>query len=377
MVWLGHGVILTWSHNFFYGRVHSRRLADFFQLLHGGFLFLPPFLWWRLSPNFFSLEPEGTADWLALAHGAFCLIAIPVFLGVTLGRLKRRFPKGIRIEGREQLDFAGLPGKRYGGTGMRNWLAHLPFNETLRPEILEYSVEMPNIPVAWDGLCLMHLSDLHFHGTPEREWYQAVLDHCQGRQPDLVLCTGDIVDGTAFHQWVGGTLGRLKWKEKGLVVLGNHDSWYGPKHLRKDLKRLGFIELGNRWEVIQVRGEPMVVGGIETPWFGGDPNMQDAPGGIFRLLLSHTPDHLHWAAGHQVDLMFAGHVHGGQVCLPAFGPLVMPSKHGRSLDRGWFQQGKTILYVSKGLGGTHPLRWNCRPEVMLVTLRRAEKSNER
>lgn len=312
-------------------------------------------------------------DWLVLVHGAICLAAIPTFLVVTLRRWGRRVPKGIRLEGRELLDYANLPGKRFGGAGLRNWLAHLPFNETLRPEILEYSLEFPGIPPAWDGLRLMHLSDLHFHGTPEREWYQLVLDHCTRHQPDLVVCTGDIVDGSEFHQWVSGTLGRLTWKEHGLVVLGNHDSWYGPEYLRKDLKRMGFRELGNRWEVVRVRGEPMVVGGIENPWFEGNPDLRAAPEGIFRLLLSHTPDHLAWAAEHKVDLMFAGHVHGGQICLPALGPLVMPSRHGRTLDRGWFQRGKTVLYVSKGLGGTHPLRWNCRPEVMLVTLRRGGK----
>ncbi len=370
LVWLGHGVILTWSHNFFYGRVHNRRLADCFQLVHGFLLIAPPFLWSQLSVGFFKEEPSGLLDRVALVHGAFCLAAIPFFLLVTVRRWRRQVPQGIRLENRELLDYAQLPEKRFGGLGLRNWLAHLSFNETLRPEILEYSLAIAGIPASWDGLRLLHLSDLHFHGTPEREWYRLVLEHCLQQQPDLVVCTGDLVDGTQFHPWIAGTLGRLKWREHGLVVLGNHDSWYGPEYLRKDLKRLGFRELGNRWEEIQVRGEPMVVGGIETPWFDGNPGFQGAPEGVFRLLLSHTPDHLNWASKHQVDLMFAGHVHGGQICLPALGPLVMPSRHGRALDRGWFQKGKTRLYVSKGLGGTHPLRWNCRPEVMLVTLRR-------
>jgi predicted MPP superfamily phosphohydrolase len=369
VIWVGHGVILTWTHNFFYGRVHSRWLADFFQLLHGLLLVLPPFLWACLGPSFYQGEWDTPWGRVAIAHGIICLFALPVLLLVTWRRRARVNPPGVRLENRERLDPDECPKARLGGAGLRNWLAHLKFNETLHPEIVEYSLELPNLPPAWDGLRLMHLSDLHFHGTPEREWYQWVLEQGMRREPDLVVCTGDLVDGTHFHQWIGGTLGRLKWREHALVVLGNHDSWYGPDSLRKDLKRLGFKDLGNRWQVIQVRGEPMVVGGIESPWFAGEPNLEDAPAGIFRLLLSHTPDHLAWAARHKVDLMFAGHVHGGQVCLPVFGPLVMPSRHGRSLDRGWFQQGKTQLYVSKGLGGTHPVRWNCPPEVMLLTLR--------
>ena len=112
----------------------------------------------------------------------------------------------------------------------------------------------------------------------------------------------------------------------------------------------------------------MVVAGVESPWFPGMPDLSTTPTGVFRLVLSHSPDHFAWASRQGVDLILAGHVHGGQVCIPGFGPLVIPSKYGRSLDRGWFQAGKTLMSVNKGLGGTHPLRWNCRPEVMRITL---------
>ena len=374
LVWVGHGVVLTWSHNFFYGRVNSRRIADFFQLMHGVLLILPPFVWAKTSTGF--VDWKWTTDWDKLAgwHGVMCLLSLPVLLLVSLGRWRRKLPCGVKLERQTNLVPEGQARLKAGGAGIRNWLANLGFNETLRPELVEYSLTMDHLPAAWDGLRLMHLSDLHFHGTPEREWYQWVLAECSKLQPDLVVCTGDLVDGMKFHQWVGGTLGRLKWEEQALAVLGNHDFWYAPESLRGNLRRLGFKVLGNRWEVVQVRGEPMVVGGIEFPWFEGEPRLREAPDRVFKLLLSHTPDHLAWASKHGVDLMFAGHVHGGQVCLPAFGPLVMPSRHGRSLDRGWFERGKTKLYVSKGLGGTHPLRWNCPPEVMLLTLRTGRKA---
>ena len=52
LVWVGHGVVLTWSHNFFYGRVNSRRIADLFQLMHGVLLILPPFVWAKTSTGF-------------------------------------------------------------------------------------------------------------------------------------------------------------------------------------------------------------------------------------------------------------------------------------------------------------------------------------
>lgn len=89
VIWVGHGVILTWTHNFFYGRVHSRWLADFFQLLHGLLLVLPPFLWACLGPSFYQGEWDTPWGRVAIAHGIICLFALPVLLLVTWRRWAR------------------------------------------------------------------------------------------------------------------------------------------------------------------------------------------------------------------------------------------------------------------------------------------------
>jgi predicted MPP superfamily phosphohydrolase len=92
---------------------------------------------------------------------------------------------------------------------------------------------------------------------------------------------------------------------------------------------------------------------------------------MFRLCLSHTPDHITWARRHEVDLMLSGHVHGGQVRLPLIGPVVVPSLYGRRFDSGTFHLPPTVLHVSRGLSSEQPLRYNCRPEVTKLVLRRA------
>ena len=66
----------------------------------------------------------------------------------------------------------------------------------------------------------------------------------------------------------------------------------------------------------------------------------------------------------------AGHVHGGQIRLPGVGSILVPSRYGRRYDCGLFDESPTLLCVSRGLGGEHPLRYLCRPEVILLTLRR-------
>ena len=70
-----------------------------------------------------------------------------------------------------------------------------------------------------------------------------------------------------------------------------------------------------------------------------------------------------------IDLMLAGHVHGGQIRLPPFGSVLVPSRYGRRYDAGAFDEPPTLLHVSRGLSGEHPVHYNCLPEVTLLTLR--------
>ena len=96
--------------------------------------------------------------------------------------------------------------------------------------------------------------------------------------------------------------------------------------------------LGNGWEQIEVRGEPLVAIGQEWPWFRPAPDLSACPPGPFRLCLSHTPDNIRWARRAGVDLMLSGHVHGGQVRLPVFGSMLVPSRYGRRYDCGVFDE---------------------------------------
>jgi predicted MPP superfamily phosphohydrolase len=132
--------------------------------------------------------------------------------------------------------------------------------------------------------------------------------------------------------------------------------------------------LGNSWKQIEVRGQPMVVIGNEAPWFGPPPDLSACPADIFRLCLSHSPDQIGWAKKHGIDLVLAGHVHGGQLRLPLVGSIVVPSRFGRRYDCGVFDEAPTVMHVSRGLSGEQPLRYNCRPEVTKLILRCEERT---
>ena len=193
---------------------------------------------------------------------------------------------------------------------------------------------------------------------------------CRDWEPDLVAITGDIVDSDMHHRWIVPALGRLRWKEAAFAVLGNHDSWHEPMLVRRRLRRLQIRVLGNSWAEIKVRGERLAVIGHEGPWFLPEPDLSGCPQGVFRLCLSHTPDHIRWAQQHGIDLMLAGHNHGGQIRFPLIGSVFVPSRYSRRYDCGSFHEPPTLLHVSRGLAGKEPARYNCRPEVTKIVLRR-------
>jgi predicted MPP superfamily phosphohydrolase len=144
--------------------------------------------------------------------------------------------------------------------------------------------------------------------------------------------------------------------------------------VRRLLCESGWIDLGGRCQHVQWRDCRVLLAGNERPWFpmvAEQALIDEAPrpdAAPFRLLVSHSPDQLGWARRHRFDLMVAGHNHGGQVCLPLWGPLITPSLYGTRYAAGLFFSEPTLLHVSRGIAGEHPLRWNCLPELSQLVL---------
>jgi predicted MPP superfamily phosphohydrolase len=108
--------------------------------------------------------------------------------------------------------------------------------------------------------------------------------------------------------------------------------------------------------------------GHEGPWFEPQPGARTLPQKTFKLCLSHTPDNFYWAVRQQIDLVVAGHVHGGQIRVPIIGSIFCPSIYGRRFDQGVFEKEKTTMVVSRGLSGKEPIRFRCPAQVIRITL---------
>ncbi len=372
-VCLGHAGLLIFALNWLHGLALPYGLLR--QIRHVGLalIALTPALTW-LVYGFDVFGAGDSNDWRLPATVyaiVCCVVGFAVLPLITLERLLRRPPRVLHEHASRTIDIAAELSELPVGRGKYWPLAHLPFNQVFQVEFSERTLSVPGLPEAWDGLTILHLTDLHFCGTPDRDFYQRVLDHCAAwGTPDLVALTGDIADSDWHHRWIVPVLGRLRWGHAAYAILGNHDSYYAPALVRRRLQRLRIRVLGNAWEQTTLLGEPLVVVGHEGPWFRPQPDLSGCPADTFRLCLSHTPDNFVWARRHGVGLMLAGHNHGGQVRLPVVGSVFVPSRYGRRYDCGTFHAGSTVLHVSRGLAGLHPLRYFCRPEVTWIVLRR-------
>src|SRR5579871_3210162 len=366
--WLGHLVLMIISHNWCYGLALPRHASKIIHLGHA-FLILafPPALLWSIGGSLDGTSPRFLTE-LMTNYALLCIIVGFVALPLnTVMRLRRRDPS---LEKKSRvLDVAKHLGRDPIGDSPERILTYFPGNEVFQVELVERTLCLSRLPAAWDGLTILHLSDLHFRGTPDRDYFRFVVDRCADWQPDLVAITGDIADSSRHMRWIVPVLGRLRWRCAAVAILGNHDHWLDTSIIRRRLRRLGMLVPTNNWQSIEVRGEPLVVIGHKGPWLKPPPELTDCPRAPFRLCLSHTPDNIRWAQAAGIDLMLSGHVHGGQVRFPLFGSVLVPSRYGRRYDCGVFEEPPTVLHVSRGLSGDHPLRYLCRPEVTLLTLR--------
>ncbi|MCA8997424.1 MAG: metallophosphoesterase [Planctomycetaceae bacterium] len=344
---------------------HLRHLHDLFIPL------FPIILVWRVGltgPNL--LRGGSWANVSPVWWGVFaaCAAGFVWLIWVCLRSLLRHPPEYQRSYDSIVYDIGKELGHRPVGRGPYHLLTKVPFNEQTLLEFSRKTLALPRLPEEWDGLTILHISDWHFAGSITRDYYEKVSEILAQEPVDLVCFTGDLIDDQDLVVWFPDTLGQLNGKYGSYFILGNHDWYQRPVETREALERLKWVDVSSRTLVLDIAGKTLELGGDETPWLGTVPEFTSSAD--FRLLLCHTPDHIPRVRKQDVDLMLSGHNHGGQVQLPVIGPVYSPSKYGVKYASGTFWEPPTLLHVSRGLAGCHPLRWRCKPEATILTLRR-------
>lgn len=304
----------------------------------------------------------------------FCwLVAAATFVRWICFRWLRRPPELLRFHRQRRMNIAPSLAALTAEEHAHHMSVHLPGNEILQLDLTERAFEVPRLPRVLDGLAIVHMSDLHFTGLVGKAYFREVVRISNELKPDLVAISGDLVDNAECISWIPDTLGQLTSRYGVYVILGNHDLSVDEIQLRQTLADSGLIDLGRRWIRIDVRGESIIIAGNELPWYVPAADLENCPPHTrdyyqLRILLSHSPDQLNWARAHDIDLMLSGHTHGGQIRIPLIGPIFSPSASGVKYDYGLFNAPPTILHVTRGISGRQPLRWNCPPEIALLTL---------
>jgi uncharacterized protein len=374
--WVGHACIWTALLNNLYGRSLPKGLLRLWR--HTTALILlafPVLLWSAWNPDYFdySFRQESlNGPWgkIVLIYAAICfLLGACIFPFITITRLLRQPPVSMVAEQTRTLDLWSELSTKLIGDNKLAAMTRLPGNGVFRVDVTDLTLAVAEVPPEWDGLTLLVLSDMHFHGTPSRAFFDRIIEELlTGSPPDVVCLIGDYIDTDTHHDWIQPILGRLPAREAKLAILGNHDLLHNPERVRQELVSAGYTVLGNGWREIVVRGVRCLAIGHEGPWFTPGPDVSAAPSGLFRLCLSHTPDNFYWGQANKVGLMLCGHVHGGGIRVPLIGPIFIPSVYGRRFDSGVFEEKGTTMVVSRGLSGKEPLRIRCNPQVIRLTL---------
>lgn len=233
-----------------------------------------------------------------------------------------------------------------------------------------HDVVSDRVDPALDGVRIAHLSDIHVStGMKPRRLHRAV-EMVNALRPDFVVLTGDYV---CFSP---RPLPKLTEALKRLEVpafatLGNHDHWSGADEVRRALAVAGVHVLTNEHRVLDVRGGQIQLVGIDdSVTRNHDPEraFRGLPEGGTRIVLAHDPAFADHLSRYRPTLVLSGHTHGGQIHM---GPLTtyLSKKVGAKYLHGFFELDGTILYVSRGLGHSLPLRFRAPMEVAQHTLR--------
>ncbi|MBU8897929.1 metallophosphoesterase [Corallococcus sp. H22C18031201] len=270
------------------------------------------------------------------------------------------------------------------GSRARNEVVARNGVDPLRPDRLrwrdhfaltEHVLHLRGIHPAHHGLRIAQLSDVHVGQATSELRIRRAVAAVNAEAPDLVFLTGDYVTHSPkplprVRELLAGLAGPV------FVVMGNHDHWVNAPYLREGFEQMGYTVLQNEHRVVDVRGAPVTVLGVDDGLTGNDDvqgTFRGAPSSGTRLVLAHTPPTVEKLPAGEGLVQFSGHTHGGQFIVRGLTEALF-RRAGQPYIRGHYSVNGNHLYVNQGLGfgfGGPYLRRGSTPEVAFFTLHAA------
>jgi predicted MPP superfamily phosphohydrolase len=247
--------------------------------------------------------------------------------------------------------------------------------------IEHFDFPIPGLPTSLDGMRLAQLSDIHLSRYFSEENLADAIAEVAKIDPDWLVLTGDYIGRNPKDAF--GLVDSLRTLPMPIfAIYGNHDVWAGRQMVADSLHEAGATILLNSSLPI---GPELFFAGIDDVW-SGRPDltaaMREIPQNAHTILLAHEPDFFDTVLYEKapISLQLSGHTHGGQVRFPSATPdpsgyysyaPVLPQL-GRRYPIGLRMVDGRCVYTNRGLGSWPlPYRWNCRPELTIITLRTA------
>lgn len=233
--------------------------------------------------------------------------------------------------------------------------------------IREYAIKNDKIPTSFEGLKIVHFTDLHYGTTIHKKEVENLVNKINELKPDLVVFTGDLLDDRIIlsDEQVNDlitSLNKIDATINKYIISGNHDT---HKAYQTILEKIDFKNLDNANDLIYYKGNTpiLLVGLADSLKFVSKPeeafNLEEND--YYTILLTHEPDDVDKLTNYKFDLVLSGHSHNGQIRLPFIGKIYTPEGSKKYYDEKYELNGYD-MYISGGLGtSTMPFRFMVKP----------------
>lgn len=236
--------------------------------------------------------------------------------------------------------------------------------------VKEYKVVSSNLPTSFEGLKIVHFTDIHYGRTVDKNKLAYMVSEINTLKPDLIFLTGDLLDRDIkltdkIKNEIITTLSKLNATIGKYAITGNHDLEF--KEYSDLIQNSGFTNLSNKYDIIysknyetiyisglesEVKGHPNINSiteylNVKPPVEGEEVKESNIPS--YKILLLHTPDTVDKVINYNFDLVLAGHSHNGQIRIPFIGAIAKPVGAKKYYDE-YYKINNTDLYISSGVG---------------------------